>query len=117
MEKSFSVSGVSAEGDALLKDSEVSINSVQHGVRCKSISIEDGEYDVRCDGNGIYATETITVEDGEVDIIAFGNGLESGVIRLYDGDLYISAEGKALFSPMGEESIEYGSAELHTEKQ
>ena len=115
MEKSFSVSGVSSEGEANFSGTVLNINSAQHGFYCKSINIENGRYTVKCDGNGLYATDNIAVENGKVNVRAYGNGMESEFIRLADGDFSLSTWGEALVSAESDENISVFSARVQTQ--
>lgn len=116
MEKKVSLSGITAKGTAVFSDVIMRINSVHHGLDCKSIEIENGRYSVKSDGDGFHTSGDIAVDGGDINIVSCHNGMDCRKARLIDGKVFISAYGKGVVSDESD-GIADGGAEVHIEKR
>ncbi len=88
---SSSFCGIAAKGEVTLNETTLKISSVDDAVYAGSIIIENGQYSLSSDDDGLHAVKEVSIKDGEVNIADSYEGIESEEINVDGGKLFIKA--------------------------
>lgn len=107
--ESTSIKGLKAEGDVIIKNGTLTIDSADDAVHSNSsIYIEGGVYEIASGDDGVHADDTVTISDGTIHITKSYEGIEGLHVQISGGDIQIVSEDDGLNAAGGSDESGYG---------
>jgi hypothetical protein len=104
-----SAKGLKAGTDLTILDGVIQISSLDDAVHSNgSITISGGELVLATGGDGVHADSALTINDGDLNLTQSYEGLESLVITVNGGTIYLTASDDGINAAGGNNQISGG---------